>query len=59
MADITACHGTGCSLKENCYRYTCKKDEYLQSYFATPPLKEDGTCDHFWQLEKVKKQHGK
>lgn len=36
MADITMCFGSGCPLKEQCYRYTAKPDEY-QSYFVGLP----------------------
>ena len=47
MADITMCTGDGCSIKENCYRFTAEKSEYRQSYFFTPPF--DGkTCEMYW-----------
>jgi hypothetical protein len=49
MADITKCEGTGCKLKENCYRYMATSSEYRQSYFAMVPVDKTGTkCDHFW-----------
>ena len=48
MADITKCSGTGCPHKEKCYRFTAPADEYGQSYFVKPPLKDDGTCNLFW-----------
>jgi hypothetical protein len=47
MSDITMCKGTGCPFKEGCYRYTAKPNEYRQSYFMTPPLKED-RCEMYW-----------
>jgi hypothetical protein len=50
MPDITMCVGTGCPLKEKCYRFVAKADDY-QSYFAEPPLEvKDGVakCDHYW-----------
>jgi hypothetical protein len=47
MPDITMCEGTHCPIKENCYRYTAKPNEYRQSYFVTPPYK-DGKCEHYW-----------
>ena len=47
MTDITKCEGTGCPIKENCYRYTSKPNEYRQSYFVEVPYKDD-ECDHFW-----------
>lgn len=52
MVDICKCTGEGCPRKENCYRYTAQSYEYLQSYFTTPPLKEDGTCDRFWEIDE-------
>ena len=48
MADITMCSGQGCDKKEQCYRYTAKADEFWQSYFTTPPIK-DGECEYFWK----------
>lgn len=50
MADISKCFGKGCKLKELCYRYTAKADEYMQSYvMADEGLKPDQThCDMFW-----------
>ena len=44
--DTTMCKGTNCHLKEQCYRFTANRS-MLQSYFATPPIK-DGKCSHFW-----------
>lgn len=37
MADITACTGGYCPVKELCYRYYCNKSEY-QSYFTNEPF---------------------
>jgi hypothetical protein len=45
--DITMCMGTDCPYKEGCYRYTAKPNEYMQSYFMTPPFK-DGKCEMYW-----------
>jgi hypothetical protein len=47
MSDITMCVGTNCPQKETCYRYTAKPNEYWQSYFSVPPIK-DGKCDMYW-----------
>lgn len=47
MPDITMCSGEGCPFKESCYRFTAKPNEYRQSYFVEPPIK-DGKCDHYW-----------
>ena len=46
MADICMCKGTNCPVKEDCYRYTAKADEY-QSYFVDAPIK-DGKCEYYW-----------
>jgi len=37
MADITACKGGHCPVKELCYRYYCNKSE-MQSYFELEPF---------------------
>jgi hypothetical protein len=47
MPDITMCLGEGCLDKQNCYRFTAKASEY-QSIFMNSPVKEDGSCDHYW-----------
>jgi hypothetical protein len=47
MADISKCKGTDCPVKENCYRFTAKSDDFYQSYFTEPPIK-DGKCDMYW-----------
>ena len=51
MPDISMCFGAECPLKEQCYRFTAKPDEFRQSYFADPPIK-DGKCDYFWPNKK-------
>ena len=45
--DITMCVGTDCPHKEGCYRFTAKANEYRQSYFTVPPIK-DGKCEYYW-----------
>lgn len=47
MPDITMCSGNGCSEKQSCYRFTAKASEY-QTIFMNPPVKEDGSCDYYW-----------
>jgi hypothetical protein len=47
MADIAKCSGEGCPLKDMCYRFTAPANEYRQSYFSTPPIK-DNKCEMFW-----------
>lgn len=49
MPDITMCTGVGCPLKETCYRYKAKPDEWWQSFFMTPPF-EKGKCEHYWEI---------
>jgi len=48
MADISMCSGEGCPKKENCYRHTAYANEFMQSYFTEVPLKEDKTCEWYW-----------
>jgi hypothetical protein len=48
MPDIAMCEGTGCPRKESCHRFTATPSEYRQSYFETPPVKEDGRCEMCW-----------
>jgi hypothetical protein len=52
MPDISMCHGDNCSKKEQCYRFTAKPSEFLQSYFSESPIQPDGSCEHFWDNEK-------
>jgi len=40
------CSGTECLIKDKCLRYTSKPNEFRQSYFCDPPLK-DGICDKY------------
>lgn len=54
MADITMCVGTDCPMKNNCYRHTANPNEYRQSYFLDIPLKEDKSCDEFWDDKRHK-----
>jgi hypothetical protein len=54
MADITMCVGTDCPMKNNCYRHTANANEYRQYYFIDVPLKEDKSCDEFWDDERHK-----
>lgn len=59
MPDITMCNGINsdtkieCPLRENCYRFTAKPNEFRQSYFITAPFEED-KCDHYWENQKLK-----
>ena len=40
MADITMCKGLECPVKEKCFRFTAKANEYRQSYFVGIPTVE-------------------
>lgn len=48
MADITMCNGKNCDLRQTCYRYKAKPNEYRQSYFVETPIK-NGECDKYWE----------
>ena len=56
MPDITMCHGDNCPQKENCYRFMATANPYRQSYFVEVPFKEDGECDHYWEMDKTFKR---
>lgn len=51
MPDITMCPGTvgdrECPQKDKCYRHTAFPS-YHQSYFMELPMKEDKTCENYW-----------
>jgi hypothetical protein len=53
MADITMCVGADekrnliCPMRDKCYRFTAKSNEYRQSYFVVVPY-EDPECAEFW-----------
>lgn len=52
MADITKCQGRNCKLKETCYRYTAKSDEYWQAWSEFDIGEKP--CIHYWKLKKMK-----
>ena len=56
MPDITMCKGDGCPLKLDCYRFRATPSQYRQSYFVTPPIKEDGTCSHQMPMSKFREE---
>ena len=58
MPDITKCSSEYCPLKENCFRYTCKPDEFWQSYSNFEgALNEDQTkCDYFIDNKEAEKK---
>lgn len=50
MSDITKCSGKGCKKKRSCYRFLAPASEY-QSWWMEVPVKEDGTCNHYWEVK--------
>ena len=52
--DISMCHGDNCPIKETCYRFMAIPDDLWQSYFVESPVKENGECDHYWEIVKPK-----
>lgn len=44
MPDISMCFGEDCKKRDNCYRYTAKPYEFMQSYMMPDPE----NCEHFW-----------
>jgi len=46
MPDISMCANEKCTLKNDCYRYTAKPDEFWQQYGS---FKQDdkGECRHY------------
>jgi len=38
MPDITMCKGGTCGIKETCYRFKVKPNEFRQSYFTNTPF---------------------
>ena len=52
MVDISKCHGDGCPLKKNCYRYVVKGNQYYQSYFMNDNYNnEKKNCEYYWKLK--------
>ena len=50
MPDIAKCEGTGCSLRETCYRFTATPSEFRQSYFLNVPYNEEtNSCEYEWK----------
>lgn len=54
MPDITMCNGSygskDCPQKNDCYRFTAKSSDFLQSYFMESPMNEDKTCGYFMKI---------
>lgn len=46
MGDFTYCKGTGCELKETCFRFKSKFKSDREWFYIIPPIKE-GKCDYY------------
>lgn len=47
MAKIVGCCGTGCPLKETCYRFLAPKTARGENFVDGPPHSE-GECEFYW-----------
>jgi hypothetical protein len=57
MPDISMCAGGNCPKKQDCYRYTAKPSQYMQSYFSEVPYNiEEQNCDYFWDNSDYKER---
>lgn len=52
MSDISKCKGEGCNKKKSCYRFLAPASDY-QAYFMDSPIKEDGTCNQYWEVKHL------
>lgn len=59
--DGVMCDGTGCPMRESCYRYNAEPNPYRQSYFMEVPLKwldppyklpDIPHCEEYWEWPK-------
>jgi len=50
--DISKCEGKECPLRDTCYRYTVKADEFMQAYGSYwRDLEEKNKCKYYWEDE--------
>ena len=52
MPDVTKCKSIKCEKRTSCYRYMSDPYHFGQSYFVNPPIKEDGSCEYYWEVKK-------
>lgn len=52
MPDITMCKGEDCPLRESCYRYKAKPNEFGQSYFYYSPIQGE-ECKYYWEWRDI------
>ena len=53
MPDISMCMGTGCPLRESCYRAIAKPDR-MQTYFSEVPFTND-ECPYYYEVKLQQK----
>jgi hypothetical protein len=53
MGDFTYCKGTGCELKETCFRFKWKLKSDREWCFIIPPI-ENGQCDYYIDVNNGK-----
>lgn len=53
MPDISMCSGEGCVQRDRCYRATAIPEPRRQSFFAKPPLRDNGSCPLFMDTSKI------
>jgi hypothetical protein len=57
MADISKCKGTGCPIKETCYRYLAPSNDFWQAYLTEVPYNHAAdSCDHYWEMYSQKQK---
>lgn len=53
MGDFTYCKGTGCELKETCFRFKSKFKSDREWFYIIPPF-EDGKCEYYIDVNSGK-----
>ena len=57
MSDISKCENKKCTLKQECFRFTCKPNEFRQSYDNFKQV--NGDCEYFIKDEQVRTESRK
>lgn len=47
------CPGNHCPLKDTCFRFKAKPNEYYQAYFLHHPIGKKGKCEYYWPISPV------
>lgn len=50
MGDFSKCSGTGCPMKEDCYRYLAASFTDCQGFIDPPFDEQTGKCTMFWNV---------